>query len=383
MVKNGSTNSSSLPRKHLIFYMKVAFVYDRVNKIGGAERVLEALHEIWPDAPLYTAVYNPQTTPWAKKFRVVPSFLQKFPFAKSHHEIYPWLTPLAFESFNFDEFDVVVSITSAEAKGIITKPKTLHICYCLTPTRYLWGDCWNYRVPLILQPIISRLRVWDQVASQRPDVYLAISQNVSQRIKKYYHREAKVLYPPVDTKRWRIGNGKRKMGDYFLLVSRLVPYKRVEIVVEAFNETGLPLKVIGTGVEMRRLKKMAKKNIEFLGQLTDQEVLGYYQTSMAVVFPQEEDFGLVPLEALACGKPVVAYGAGGAQETVNTKVGRFFHPQTTKALIETLKEFKEEDYSPETCRQQAKKFDVVNFKKNFKEFVQQEWKTYLNNISLS
>lgn len=367
--------------------MKVALVYDRVNKIGGAERVLEALHEIWPEAPLYTAVYNPQTAPWAKDFKVIPSFLQKFPFAKSRHELYPWLTPLAFESFSarggFDEFDVVISVTSAEAKGIITKPKTLHICYCLTPTRYLWGDCWNYRVPLILQPIISRLRVWDQLASQRPDVYLAISKNVAQRIKKYYHRDAKVIYPPVDTKRWKMEDGRWKIGDYFLLVSRLVPYKKVDIAIEAFNETGLPLKIIGTGVEMKRLKKMANKNIEFLGQLTDEEVLGYYQTSMAVIFPQEEDFGLVPLEALACGKPVVAYGAGGAQETVTTKVGRFFHPQTTKALIETLKNFKREDYDPEICRKQAIKFDIVDFKRDFKEFVQQEWKTYLNNISLS
>lgn len=363
--------------------MKVALVYDRVNKIGGAERVLEALHEIWPEAPLYTAVYNSKTAPWAKNFKVIPSFLQKFPLAKGHHEFYPWLTPLSFESFNFDEFDVVISITSAEAKGIITKPKTLHICYCLTPTRYLWGDCWNYRVPLVLQPIISRLRVWDQIASQRPDVYLAISKNVAQRIKKYYHRDAKVIYPPVDTKKWTLQTSNFKHQTYFLLVSRLVPYKKVDIAIEAFNEIGLPLKIIGTGVEMKRLKRTSNKNIEFLGQLTDQEVLGYYQTSMAVVFPQEEDFGLVPLEALACGKPVVAYGAGGAQETVTTKVGRFFYPQTTKALIEILKNFKGEDYDPEICRKQAVKFDIVDFKRDFKEFVQQEWKTYLNNIFLS
>jgi len=170
--------------------MKIALVYDRVSKIGGAERVLEVLHEIWPKAPLYTAVYNPKTAPWAKKFKVVPSFLNCFPFAKTKHEAYPWLTPLVFESFDLTNFDIVISVTSAEAKGIITRPETLHICYCLTPTRYLWSGYKDYfrnkTFRFLTKPIVGYLRYWDKIAAQRPDIYLAISKNVATRIKKYY-----------------------------------------------------------------------------------------------------------------------------------------------------------------------------------------------------
>jgi len=360
--------------------MKVALVYDRVNKIGGAERVLEALHEIFPDAPLYTAVYNPKTAPWAEKFNVIPSFLNKFPFAKRSHEIYPWLTPLAFESFDFSEFEVVISVTSEAAKGIITKPKTLHICYCLTPTRYLWSGYEDYFKNEVFRfftkPVVSYLRRWDKIAAQRPDVFVAISKNVQQRIKKYYGRDSEVIYPPVDIDKFPISNSQFPIGEYFLIVSRLVPYKKVDIAIQAFNKLGLPLKVVGTGREMGRLKRMAKKNIEFLGQLTDFQLLSYYQRCQAVVFPQEEDFGLVPLEAQACGKPVIAYRAGGALETViERKTGEFFDKQTPENLEEIVKKFKPEKYKPEDCRQNALKFDIKIFKK--------KWKTYLKNISTS
>ncbi|PJC27959.1 glycosyltransferase family 4 protein [Candidatus Shapirobacteria bacterium CG_4_9_14_0_2_um_filter_39_11] len=360
--------------------MKVALVYDRVNKIGGAERVLEALHEIFPDAPLYTAVYNPKTAPWAEKFNVIPSFLNKFPFAKRSHEVYPWLTPLAFESFDFSEFEVVISVTSEAAKGIITKPKTLHICYCLTPTRYLWSGYEDYFKNEVFRfftkPVVSYLRRWDKIAAQRPDVFVAISKNVQQRIKKYYGRDSEVIYPPVDIDKFPISNSQFPIGEYFLIVSRLVPYKKVNIAIQAFNKLGLPLKVVGTGREMGRLKRMAKKNIEFLGQLTDFQLLSYYQRCQAVVFPQEEDFGLVPLEAQACGKPVIAYRAGGALETViERKTGEFFDKQTPENLEEIVKKFKPEKYKPEDCRQNALKFDIKIFKK--------KWKTYLKNISTS
>ena len=350
--------------------------------------MLQVLHEIWPKAPLYTAVYNPQTAPWAKDFKVIPSFLQKFPLAKSKHELYPWLTPLAFESFsakggpasggNFDEYDVVISITSAEAKGIITKPKTLHLCYCLTPTRYLWSHHGIYFKNKLLRflgmLVVSCLRSWDKIAAQRPDVYLAISENVARRIKEYYAQDSEIIYPPIDTRKWKVGSEKGEEGEYFLIVSRLVPYKRVDIAVEAFNRLGLSLKVVGTGMEMGRLQRLAGKNIEFVGQLTDEELLGYYQGCQAVVFPQEEDFGLVPLEAQACGKPVIAYRGGGALETVvEGKTGEFFLPQTVEALIGKVRKFRPEKYKPKDCRKQAEKFDIIVFKKKFKEFVLQEW----------
>jgi glycosyltransferase involved in cell wall biosynthesis len=367
--------------------MKVALVYDRVNKIGGAERVLEVLHEIFPQAPLYTAVYNPSSAPWARKFKVAPSFLNKFPGAKSHHEFYPWLTPLAFESFDFSPFEVVISLTSADAKGIITKPPTLHICYCLTPTRYLWSGYKDYfrsgLVRFLTKPVVNYLRGWDKIAAQRPDVYVAISKNVKRRIKKYYGRESVVIYPPVDMKKFEIRNSKLETNSkfkiqnskFFLVVSRLVPYKRVDIVVETFNKLGLPLKIVGTGMEMRRLKRMAKPNIQFLGQLTDEELVGYYQKCQAVVFPQEEDFGLVPLEAQASGRPVIAFRGGGAMETVvEGKTGLLFSPQTAQVLAEAVERFKKLSFQPEDCRRNVEKFTKERFKKEFKNLVEEEWK---------
>jgi len=356
--------------------MKVALVYDRVNKIGGAERVLEALHEIWPEAPLYTAVYHPAGAPWAKKFKVIPSFLNKFPLAKRHHEVYPWLTPLAFESFDFSDFDLVISITSAEAKGIVTKPKTKHLCYCLTPTRYLWSGYEDYFKNKVFRflskPMVNYLRQWDKIAAQRPDAYLAISQTVKNRIKKYYGRDSVVIYPPVDTEKFQRPKIKSPKSDFFLVVSRLVPYKKIDLVVKAFNQLNLPLKVIGTGSQMRRLKTMANDNIEFLGQLTDQELLSYYQDCRVLIFPQEEDFGLVPLEAQSCGKPVIAFAGGGVLETViEGKTGTFFKPQEVKALIKKIESFKDKDYRPEVCRANAERFNKTIFKQNFKKLIEE------------
>lgn len=361
--------------------MKVALVYDRVNKFGGAERVLLALNKIWPEAPLYTSVYDSKGAPWAEVFKVVPSFLQNFPFASSKHEWYSWLMPLAFESFNFDDFDLVISVTSEAAKGILTKPKTFHLCYCLTPTRYLWSGYEEYFrnrwLRLLTKPMVSYLRKWDEIASQRPDRYFAISLNVRERIKKYYGRESEVMYPPVDLDKFNVKSRKSKVESedesYFLVVSRLVPYKRVDIAVETFNKLGWNLKIIGIGSEMGKLKRMAKDNIEFLGQLTDNELVSYYQNCQAVIFPQEEDFGLVPLEAQACGKPVIAYRSGGALETIKEGVtGVFFEPQTTEVLIEKILRYKDikilgEKFRLEDCRKQAEKFSEERFLKEFKK----------------
>jgi len=363
--------------------MKVALVYDRVNKWGGAERVLLTLHKIFPEAPLYTSVYDPKGAPWAKVFKVKTSFLQMFPLAKSKHELYAPLMPLAFESFNFDEFDLAVSITSEAAKGIITKPKTRHLCYCLTPTRYLWSGYKDYfpdpLIRIITYPLINYLQRWDKIAAQRPDEYLAISKTVQKRIKEYYARESVVVYPPVDTERFKDTNlpvgrqGLQSSKDkYYLVVSRLVPYKKVDIVVQAFNRLGWNLKIIGVGSEMGKLKRMAKDNIEFLGQLTDNELVGYYQNCQAVIFPQEEDFGLVPLEVQACGKPVIAYRGGGAIETVvDGKTGLFFYPQTAEALIKAVHSSKfivhSSKFRPGDCRRQAEKFSEEKFLDNFKK----------------
>jgi len=359
--------------------MKVALVYDRVNKWGGAERLLLALGQIWPQAPLYTAVYDAKNAPWAKRFKVIPSFLNKIPLAKSHHEKLALLMPLAFESLNFDSYEVVISLTSEAAKGIITKPETLHLSYCLTPTRYLWsgyGDYFSSPIYRFLAlPGFKYLRHWDKIAAQRPDFYFAISKNVQKRIKKYYQRHSEIIYPPLDLHRFKISTVSKKPHDYFLIVSRMVSYKRIDLAIEAFNQLGWPLKIVGLGRQFKKLQKMAKKNIEFLGQLTDEELLGYYQNCQAVIFPPEEDLGLVPLEAQACGRPVIAYRGGGALETISEgKTGLFFYPQTSQGLLKALKSFKTKKFKPENCRQNAEKFSQARFKKEFKKAVLEKWR---------
>ncbi len=358
--------------------MKVALVYDRVNKWGGAERVLLALHRLFPEAPLYTSVYNQNTAPWAKVFTVKTSFLQFFPGASSSHELYPLLMPIAFESFSFDEYDLVISITSEAAKGIITKPSTFHICYCLTPTRYLWSGYADYFEDpvfrLLSKSAVSYLRSWDLVASQRPDVYVAISKEVQGRIKKYYERESEVVYPPIEISNIKSQisnksqNTKYKIQNtgYFLIVSRLVPYKRIDIAIEACNKLRLPLKIIGTGSQEQALKSIAGSTIEFLGSLTDEELVGYYKGCRALIFPGKEDLGLTILEAQCFGKPVVAFRDGGALETiVKGKTGEFFPQQNVKSLIDILEKFDENTYENETCRKNAEKFSYDRFKKEF------------------
>lgn len=358
--------------------MKVALVYDRVNKWGGAERVLLVLHELFPNAPLYTSVYNSKKAEWAGVFDVKTSFLQRFPNASSKHEFYAPLMPHAFESFSFDGYDLVISVTSEAAKGIIVKPETRHICYCLTPTRYLWSGYDEYFSNKMLRslsrPVVSYLRHWDKIASKRPHKYIAISKEVQKRIKKYYGRSSEVIYPPVtlinvaDSHLPDVANDA--YGKYFLIVSRLVPYKKVDIAIKAFNKLKIPLKIVGTGVEEKKLKKIAGSNVEFLGNLTDGELLRYYKGSSALVFPTNEDFGLAVLEAQMFGKPVIALRKGGALETIiGGKTGEFFYPQHEEALIKILKGFNNRKYEISDCIKQAEKFNKKRFKKQFLESI--------------
>lgn len=369
--------------------MNVALVYDRVNKFGGAERVLLALHKIWPNAPLYTAVYDPDKAPWAKVFDVRTSFLQHMPFIRSRHELIPWLTPMAFVSFLFDDYDVVISVTSAEAKGIITKPGTLHVCYLLTPTRYLWSGYEAYqRYPglgrlgrlgrLGLRKLAPVLRSWDLVASSRPDIYVAISQHVADRINRYYHQRATaVIYPPINVQTSHVSRLTYN-EDYFLTVSRLVGYKRVDILIDAFNTLGLPLKIIGSGGAKNELKKKARPNIEFIDRhLTDSELHDYYQRCVAFVFAGDEDFGLVAAEAQACGKPVICYKESGMAEIIEDgKTGILFEEQSVGRLIAAVKRFSHMRYNKKTIRRHAAKFYQEKFMKSFDELIQQQFAAY-------
>lgn len=356
----------------LIESMKIALVYDRVNKWGGAERVLLALHKIFPNAPLYTSVYNKEKAPWADKFEIKTSFLQNFPFAKSFHEAYALLMPLAFESFSFDEYDVVISVTSEAAKGIITKPGTLHICYCLTPTRYLWSGFNEYfKNPLInilSYPFISYLKTWDKAALQRPDCYLAISTDVKERIKKYYGKDSKVIFPPVEIQAPVQPAGQA--SNYFLVVSRLVPYKRVDLAIKACNELGLNLKIVGSGVKERELKKIANFNIEFLKDLTDEKLSYYYKNCKALIFPGREDFGLAMAEAQSFGKPVIAFRGGGALDIIKEgQTGEFFEKQTVSSLKKALENFKSNRYNINLSIKNSERFSFERFEKDLRDFI--------------
>ena len=366
--------------------MKVALVYDRINKFGGAERVLLALHHLYPQAPIYTLVHNPDTARWSRGIKVVPSFFNKVKCLRTRHELLPLVAGYGFESFNFNRYDLVISVTSADAKAIVTKPGTFHLCYCLTPTRYLWTDFVEYqqniKMRLLPKIIKDKLRLQDHLYAQRPDAYLAISNEVKKRIKRHYHRPAQVIYPAIDdkfySKKKPLDQNKRKS---YLLVSRLVPYKKADLVIKAFNQLGLPLTVVGTGSQARCLRRLAKKNITFVGQVNDQQLISYYRHAKAVIFPQHEDFGLVPLEAQACGTPVIAYAQGGALETViDGQTGVLFKQQTVASLIEAVKNFHSGQIkiSSSACRHQAEKFSLGRFNRQFSDKVKSLWKKHLN-----
>lgn len=354
--------------------MKTALVYDRINKWGGAERLLLSLRKIFPNAVLYTSVYHPQNASWAAGFsQIHPSFLQKLKFARGRHELLAPFMPIAFESHDFSEYDLVISVTSEACKGIITLPHTLHVCICLTPTRYLWSHEETYFTPLkkfLALPLVGYMKQWDKYASLRPDILISISKTVSDRILKYYNRESEIIYPPVEfpvSSRPSLSfvQKVKEIGEYYLLVGRLVPYKRTDIAVEAFNKLGKKLVVVGTGSSFRYLKSISGENIIFEGYLTDNDLSQYYRNCKALVFPQEEDFGLTSVEAQMFGKPVIAYKNGGAVETVvEGKTGVFFKSQTVTDLIDAVSTFEKNSYDRKTIIRNAQRFSFDVFKEN-------------------
>jgi glycosyltransferase involved in cell wall biosynthesis len=368
---------------------RVALVYDWVNKWGGAEQVLLALHEIFPDAPLYTAVYSPGTSSWAKVFpKIIPTFLQKFPFAATRHELYPWLTPLAFESLRFNGYETVISVTSADAKGIITQPGTFHLCYCLTPTRYLWSHFSEYYrtlsfpARLISKPVFSYLKKWDLVAASRPDSYVAISRSVQKRISKYYGRDSQIVHPPVNLSRFSQPLRPSAMQDYYLYVGRLVTYKRVDVIIRVFNELGLPLVIVGTGEQEGQLRSLAGPHIHFAGFVTHEELISYYQNCKALIFFHEEDFGIVPVEAQATGKPVIALKAGGAMDTVVDGVtGVLLDDPSPRSLKRAVLEFNPDIYDPEIIKKHTGSFSRENFREKFVKVLASEWKKHRNTFT--
>jgi len=365
--------------------MKVALAHDYLREYGGAERVLEALHEIFPDAPVYTAYVNldamGENGDRFKNWDIRPSWFQKFPFANFLLSPFRIFASMMFESFDLSEFDLVISSSSAiyMAKSVITKPETLHLSYIHTPPRYLYGytTSFNYKknpITKVLGELVNHImRIYDFEVSQRPDILIANSKNVQERIKKFYRRDSVVIYPPVDLTEFKLQKGKQ---NYYLVLSRLVRGKGVEVVVEACSRLGLILKVAGSGPELNNLRKIAAKNVEFLGWVSDEERVKLLSNAKAlIVASEDEDFGITSIEAQACGTPVIAPASGGFLETViNGKTGLLYGGPgvvTTDALVEPLQRFDDTNHhiNPETLRKNAEKFGKVRFKKEILELI--------------
>jgi glycosyltransferase involved in cell wall biosynthesis len=347
--------------------MRVALVHDYLNQMGGAERVLLALHALYPDAPVYTSLYAPrQVDPAFRQMEIHTSFLQRLPLGARHHQLLLPLYPFAFEHLDLRSYDLILSSSSAFAKGVRVRPDAIHICYCHTPMRWAWDD--HHYIererlgPLarrLLPGILHRLRQWDEQTAQRVDHFIANSSTVARRIASYYRREATIIPPPIESASYTLSPAHEA---YFLIVSRLVPYKRLDIAIEACNRLRLPLKIIGTGRDQRRLERLAGPTVELLGWLPDEQVRSALSRCRALIAPGEEDFGLAILEAQASGRPVIAYGAGGALGSISEgQSGLFFYEQTPAALAEVLSTFQPDQFDPQIIRRYAEAYDIAHF----------------------
>lgn len=365
---------------------RTAIVYDWFDKWGGVERVLLTLRDMFPIADFYTSYYDPNKAPWAKKFKIKTSFIQNLPeLIRSNRKLSLVFYPYAFESFDFRDYDLVISVSSSFAKAIITLPGTKHINYLLTPTRFLWSHEKDYIKKGISRDLIGGyfevLKDWDRVSAWRPDKIVSISKTVKKRCKKYYGRESDVIYPPFDVDYWgrvksEFRNSKRETNSkYFLIVSRLEPYKKIDLAIKVFNKSNKTLVIVGTGSEEEKLRKLAGKNITFVPKLTDSELASYYSEAEALIMPQEEDFGFVSLEAQFFGCPVISYQKGGAHETIiDEKTGIFFASQTVTSIREAVERFDKIKYNLKSNIvklgvKNTQRFTKESFIKQFKEIL--------------
>ena len=364
--------------------MKFALVHDWLPFIGGGERVLTNFVELYPSAPIYTTICNKDNMESPiKDSEIIVSNLQKNKKEiKNHRKLFPFMMT-AVEKFDLNEYDIVLSSSSSVAKGVITNPSTMHICYCHSPMRYGWEFSYEYAGRMagkgslknkILNYFLTMVRIWDNASADRVDYFIANSENVARRIWKHYRRESVVIHPPVRCKLFEISDVDQ---DFFLIVSRIQEYKRIDLAVKVFNDLGLPLIIIGDGPDREKLEKMAKENIKFLGRQSDQIIKEHYSKCKAFIFPGEEDFGITPLEAMASGRPVIAYRKGGALETVvEGKTGVFFDEQTEESLKEVILKFDRQKFSKEEIRKHAELFDEEIFKKKIDSFVNEKYKEF-------
>lgn len=370
---------------------KIALVHYWLVGIRGGEKVVEAICDIFPDIDIYTLIYNQdKISSIIKSKKIYTSLLQKMPFATKKHQFYLPLMPIAIEQFDLSNYDIVISSESGIAKGVLTKPQTCHICYCHTPMRYLWNMYFDYLKneelgffkKSFIKFFFNYLRVWDLATAQRVDYFISNSNNVKKRVLKYYKRDSKVIYPPVDISSFKFSEKKK---NFYLVVSQLVSYKRIDIAVKAFNELKKDLIIIGDGPEKKRLEKTAGKTIKFLGWAEDKVLKNYYSNAKAFIFPGEEDFGITPVEAQASGTPVIGYGKGGILETViDGKTGVLFYNQNVEDLVEAVKKFEkiEGNLDKSLIRQNAEKFDISVFKNEFYNFIINSYNDYCKKFEL-
>lgn len=369
--------------------LKVAIVHDFLVQWGGAERVLKELSDMYPEAPIFTLLYDKQKMQGMFDGKDIhPSYLQKFP--KILRRNYRWLLPffpVIPETFDLREYDLVISSSGAWSKGIVTKLDTIHVAYLHSPMRWVWDYNEKYvkenkknMLGFLLRFVFNYLRVWDRLAADRPDYLVANSVYTQKRIEKYYRRESAVIYPPVNMP---VAQSSTEEGgivqlpatDYYLVVSRLSPYKKVEMVVEAFNKLGLPLVVIGTGEQEKQLKAIAKENVHIMGWQSDALTQQYYRSALAFIFPVEDDFGIAPVEAMLSGVPVIAYRRGGVMETVQEGVtGEFFDAQTPEVLADGVRRFlnNKDNYDKALIRKRGEEFSREKFRTEFRQFVDEK-----------
>lgn len=370
--------------------MRVAIVHDFLIKLGGAEKVLQVLHQIYPEAPIYTLLYDKKMTRGIfdqKGYKIITSSLQNKPaFIRKRSKLLVTKFPQAIEEFNFDRFDIVISSSNSYAHGIITKPETLHVCYCYSPTRYLWDWHSEYLTEnnikssflgLYIQSKLSQIRIWDRLSADRVDSWITQSKTAQARIKKYFRKDSITIYPPTDISKIKLNLSKPK--DFYLVVSRLTPYKKIDLAIEAFNKLNFKLYIVGEGSDKSRLEKMANSNIKFFGFLSDEKVYQMMGRCRALIFPGLEDFGLTPIETMASGRPVIAYKKGGLTETViGGKTGLFFDQNTSGSLVETIRLFENKisNFKPSDCRNQSEKFSESLFMSKFKNEVENLYHEY-------
>lgn len=353
---------------------RVAIVHDWLNGMRGGERTLEAILELFPQADIFTLLLNKERiSDSISERKITTSFIQGLPFAQSKYRYLLPIFPKAVESFDLSGYDLVISTSHCVAKGARPPDGAMHVCYCFSPMRYVWVFQEEYFgrnavKKAVLRPVLGWLRRWDKRTSPRVHHFVAISRTVAERIAQFYGRTSTVIHPPVDT-RFFVPDGRQQ--DFFLIVSALVPYKRVDLAIRAFNELHLPLVVIGEGPEYRRLKAMAGKTVLFQGWVSDEEVREAYQGCRALIFPGVEDFGLTPVEAQACGKPVIAFGVGGVTESVQEGVtGLLFVEQTVEALVAAVRAFRTMRFDPALARQNSLLFSRDVFKDRLTHFLQ-------------